>query len=165
MKIEPYYLLAPLPPKPSMPTRRAWLIAAGAFVVGSTVGSACGYSLGAASAGPAAAPAGPVEWKPSGDAELEEWRRLAVKAPLDELFERAMAFLDARVSNYPKDEILWLGVERLAKESAGNESRPVNEMTLVVVVAQIEGTARPTEPSLRELVPQLRARRERSRRR
>ena len=171
MKIDPVFVLSPIKPAPSMPTRRAILIAAGTFAAGTVIGGACGYSMGSTVASspkgdanppnePAAAPAGEIELKPSGDAELDYWRRLAVKAPLDDLFAEASLFLTSRVSSYPKDEILWLGVERLALGMTRDLHRQVKEMDLAMVMGQIEGTARPDKPSLRELVPQLRARRQ-----
>ena len=39
------YVLAPRP-RPSMPTRRAFLLIGGAFVAGSVAGGACGYTIG-----------------------------------------------------------------------------------------------------------------------
>lgn len=157
-----------------MPTRRALLIAVGSFAAGTALGGACGYSMAAGKAtsapseagavadpagtGPTA-PVGEIELKPSGDAELDYWRKLAVKAPLDDLFAEASMFLLTRVGSYPQDEVLWRGVERLALEAANNPSRPVSDSDLLVLISQIEGIARPKAPSLRDLVPKLRNRR------
>jgi hypothetical protein len=115
--------------------------------------------------GTAADPARDAELPKSGDAELNQLRHLAVKAPLDDLFAKAMLFLSARVRAYPKDEILWQGVERMSRELVANEGRVVDQMVILVITGQIEGTARPPEPSLRDLVPVLRERREQARRR
>ena len=124
MKIDPIYLLAPKR-VPSMPTRRAFLIAGGTFVLGTSLGGACGYAMGveavdaSGKAGeggvaPVPAPAGEEELKPSGDVELDELRRLAVKAPIAELLERQFMFVNAVSKVYQRDVVLWRGVDRLA---------------------------------------------------
>ncbi len=162
------YLVRPVP---KIPTRRAFLFAAGTFVIGTSVGGACGYSMGVASAGgaggngdagaaPPSAPAVEPELKPSGDAQLDMLRKLAVKAPLDDLFANALYFLDMRVSTYPKDEVLWLGVERLARELVSNAARKTSEAVLLQIIGQIEGVAHPVQPSLREFAQPLRVRRQ-----
>jgi hypothetical protein len=172
MRIDPVFLVAPPPPVPSMPTRRAFVIASSTFLAGAAVGGACGYSAGAANAAtanPANAQAvdasAEQELPKSGDHELDQLRWLAVKAPLDELFAKAPVFLSTRVSTYKNDEILWKGVERMTREIVDNPGRAVDQMHIAVIIGQIEGTARPTRPSLREFVPTLRQRREEARRR
>lgn len=110
-------------------------------------------------AGPPVAAAIEFDLAPSGDYELDQLRLIAVKAPLDELFAKAMFLLVDRVSTYPRDAALWHGVDRLTAEIVANPSRPVDESIVAVLVGQIEGTARPDAPSLRERVPALRARR------
>jgi hypothetical protein len=168
MKIDPIYLLAPEPKPPSMPTRRAFLLAGGTLVIGAVAGGACGYSMGLAAqpnGGQEPKPANAAakveeELKTSGDAELDYWRQVAVKAPLDELFAKGVMFLSVRVSDYPKDPVLWQGVERMIAEVIGNESRVVDEGLVGFLASQVISSARPAEPSLREFVPVLRARRE-----
>ena len=170
MRVDPVFVLSPLPKPPSMPTRRAFLLASGALAVGAAVGGACGYSsgfaAGSASAGSGAspggggvAPAGEPELPKSGDVELDELRRLAVKAPLDELFARAPLLLSSRVSTYPDDVILWRGVDRLSKEIIDNPSRRVVPGVIGIIITQIEGTARPADPALTDRVARLHARR------
>ncbi|MBM4060664.1 MAG: hypothetical protein FJ265_06165 [Planctomycetes bacterium] len=161
MRIAPVYVIAPLAGK-TLPTRRAFLLASGTFLAGTVVGGACGYSLGAARAG--AAPQQEPELPSSNDVELDELRRLAVKAPIDELFEKALPFLHIRVSTYKNDEILWRGVDRLSKEIIENPGRRVDLGLVLVLIGQIEGTARPENPSLRDRVPALRLRRDELRR-
>jgi hypothetical protein len=167
MRIDPVYVVSPIPPPPSIPTRRAFLMMSGAFVAGSAIGGACGYSMGvgrgqaaeaSAPTSPTAAAGGDVELKTTGDAELDYWRRLAVQAPLDELFEKALPFLTARVATYRMDEVLWRGVARMASEITENPTRQVEWMTIEMVIGQIEGPAHPATPSLTHLVPRLRAR-------
>jgi len=101
-----------------MPTRRAFLVAGATFSFGVAIGGACGYSVGAARAA-AAAPAGEPELEPSGDLELDELRRLAVKAPIEELIERRLVFLNSLSKDYPRDRTLWQGARRLAEAILG----------------------------------------------
>jgi RNA polymerase sigma factor (sigma-70 family) len=141
------------------------LACAGGLLVGAIAGGVCGYSMGLAaqpvvSASAELKPAVPVaedELKTSGDAELDYWRKVALNAPLDELFEKAGMFLYVRVTDYPRDEILWSGVERLARELVENSRRIIDEGPMLMIIGQIEGPARPAEPSLRDLVSALRS--------
>lgn len=116
MKLEPVYLVAKKR-VPSMPTRRAFLFAGGTFVLGTSLGGACGYAMGVgaaeASAKPSDAALADEELKPSGDVELDELRRLAVKAPIEELVERRVMFVAAATRVYRRDSIVWKGVGRL----------------------------------------------------
>lgn len=105
------------------------------------------------------------ETSPSGDAEFEELRRLAVEAPLDELFEWAPNFLHERTARYTFDEVLWVGVDRLTREIIENPGRRVNYTIIGVLINQIEGTGRPAGPSLRDRIPLLRTRMQEERRR
>lgn len=119
---EAVYLAAPKVKDAAMPTRRAFLIAGCTFSLGTAVGGACGYSLGAA-----AAPSTPTvedELKPSGDVELDELRRLAIKAPLEELVQKRRVFLESLTIDYRTDAILWRGVERLTTKLLEDESFP-----------------------------------------
>jgi hypothetical protein len=167
MKIDPVYLLAPVPKPSTIPTRRAFLLTAGGLLVGAIGGGACGYSMGLAAQPVAnastepklAAPVVEEELKTSGDAELDYWRKVALKAPLDELFEKAPMFLHVRVTDYPKDEVLWRGFERIVIEIRDNPARSVGEGLLAALASHIEGTSTSFSPSLREHVSMLRDRR------
>jgi hypothetical protein len=171
MKIDPVYLLGPVGPRPTFTTRRAFLLASGTFLAGTAIGTACGYSAGVATAGaataqpPIADPARDAELPKSGNAELDQLRHLAVKAPLDDLFAKALYFMSTRARSYQKDEILWRGVERMSREVIDNPARNVDQIIIGLILTNIEGTAHPSDPSLRELVPALRVRREEARRR
>ena len=177
MRIDAIYLVAPEPepdPKPpSMPTRRAFLMTAGALVLGAGGGGACGYSMGvaaeaaraadAAAAKPAAVDAAGEQVKSSGDAELDYWRGVA-QGPLDDLFEKALMFMHVRTTDYPQDAVLWLGVQRMVEEIAANPSRPVDPGLIGLFAVVIEGPAHPAEPSLGHYVRMLRERRSAMRR-
>src|SRR5262245_48568230 len=106
MRLEPVFLVAPKPKPPSIPTRRAFLFIGISFAAGSTIGTACGYTLGRASV--SGDPGAGGELPPSsGDADLDELRRLAIAAPIEELVERRNLFIMMRNRTYPDDRYLW----------------------------------------------------------
>lgn len=133
-----------------MPTRRAFLIAGSTFAVGSALGGACGYSLGTSKTAAPAADAQPS----SGNVELDELRRLAVKAPIAELVEQGVFFLHKRDTAYPRDEVLWKGVERLAR-AITEGSTEVGRPLLLVVTATIERGGPPADLRLDAYLPAL----------
>lgn len=137
MRLDPVFLVAPKPTPPSMPTRRAFLVAGATFSFGVAIGGACGYSVGAARAA-AAAPAGEPELESSGDADLDELRRLAVKAPIEELIERRLTFLKCVSREYRRDPVLWTGVERLADAVESDASFPDRRLSARVIAQVME---------------------------
>lgn len=130
MKLEPVYLVAPRPKPPSMPTRRAFLFMGVAFAGGSIVGAACGYSIGSAS--------GSDELPLTGDPDLDEWRRLAVKAPLKELVRLRHEFMVALDRDYPEDAVLWQGLNRLAAAVATDAAFPDRRRAALFVLRLAE---------------------------
>jgi hypothetical protein len=135
MRLDPIYVVAPTPPPPSMPTRRAFLLAGATFTLGAAVGGACGYSVGAAQA---AATPPPEEVPASGDHELDELRRLAVKAPIEELIEKRLVFVNCLFADYPSDPILWRGAERLCNAVLEGQEMPQRRMFAVALAQVIE---------------------------
>ena len=109
MRLDPVYLVAPKKKPPSIPTRRAFLIAGGTFLAGAAAGGACGYSAGATNVGEGQDALPPA----SGDAELDELRRLALKAPIEELAGRWLYFGDVFSKSYREDPFLPKGIDRL----------------------------------------------------
>jgi hypothetical protein len=109
MRLDPVYLVAPKKKPPSIPTRRAFLIAGGTFLAGAAAGGACGYSSGSANVGANKSGLPP----PSGDAELDELRRLALEAPIKELAGRWLYFGDVFSKSYRDDQFLPKGIDRL----------------------------------------------------
>ncbi len=172
MKIEPIYLLAPeaKPKVRSMTSRRAFLLAGSMFAAGTLVGGACGYTLGAAKtedsagAAPGVVPEpkkkkpDEVVLEPSGDATLDELRRLAVKAPIEELVAQSSLFLGLRSRDYRDDQTLWQGLNRLANEVIDNPNHRLSRSTVVVLRNQIEGQDWPPELNLKNKLRALRTR-------
>jgi hypothetical protein len=148
------YVLA-RPKAPSMPTRRAFVIAGCTFAAGMVVGGACGYSAGVV-AGAETPPGEPaaVELPKSGDAELDALRALAVQAPIDELMRYAHPFLEIVNDTYPKDAVLWQGVDRIADALLeGYQAR--GRRLLGRVVAQLieGGDAQLASPRMNKVAP------------
>lgn len=123
MRLEPVLLVAPSAQPAVMPTRRAFLLASGSLLLGAAAGGACGYSLGSTRVSVPATPADEeAATEPStGDAMLDELRRLAVKAPIEELVQRGVFFVTSLNRSYTNDQVLWTGVDRLARELVRNE--------------------------------------------
>jgi len=127
MRLEPVYLLAPKPKPPSVPTRRAFLIAGGTFFAGIGLGGACGYAAGSArsdgnSNGDGNGDTRSDALTPTGDANLDELRRLAMQAPIEELTGQWLPFLTLLHDTYQSDEFLWHGAKRICDEAINNQS-------------------------------------------
>ncbi|MFT4839746.1 MAG: hypothetical protein ACI8UD_000201 [Planctomycetota bacterium] len=120
MHLKPVYLLAPKPEPPTVPSRRAFMIAGGTFLAGAALGGACGYAAGSSAV--VEAHDDPKPLQPSGNAELDELRRLALAAPIDELVKHWPYFADTFATSYRKDEHLPNGIERLIHYVKNNEN-------------------------------------------
>jgi hypothetical protein len=114
MRLDEAVFVLARPKVPSMPTRRAFVIAGCTFAAGMLVGGACGYSAGVA-AGAETPPGEPsaVELPKSGDAELDALRALAVQAPIEELLANWMLFMTVMANSYRGDPVLWQGIDRM----------------------------------------------------
>jgi hypothetical protein len=73
---------------------------------------------------PSSAPPPPPARPSSGDALLDELRRLAVDAPLDELLAWRLMFLMELGSTYRNDPLLWRGVERMCQATLDGTPMP-----------------------------------------
>jgi hypothetical protein len=136
MRLEPVYLVSPRPKPPAMPTRRAFLLAGTTFAVGSVLGGACGYSLAASATKDTGTEDGDLA--PSGDVELDELRRLAVKAPIEELVQRRMNFLNSISGDYRDDPILWKGIGRLCDQVLASPKAPDRTLNARLLAQVIE---------------------------
>jgi hypothetical protein len=150
MKLEPVYLVGPKKKQPSMPSRRAFLMAGGALCFGTVFGGACGYALGSARAEAASDPLAST-----GDAELDELRRLAVKAPLEELLERGVSFLAKRAEFYERDDVLWLGVSRIARAIIAQPDS-FDRTIILMTKGAIQDGKPPEKLRLDDLLPEFR---------
>ena len=99
---------------------------------------------------------GTEEIVPSGDAGLDELRRLAVKAPLEELVEHRLEFVVMFPREYPLDEILWRGLERLCDAVTERETFPDRRLFSRYVCQIIESGDPRLSKALRHRVPGLR---------
>lgn len=140
-------------PPSTVPTRRVFVMAGVTFLVGTTTGGWWGYAAGSEAA---ASEREAAELAPTGDADLDELRRLAVKAPIEELLEQRLMFVGCLFQEYPKDKVLWGGAMRIAE--ALLEGREVPERNLFArFLAQVIERNDPefTAPLL-HLAPRLR---------
>lgn len=135
MRLDAVYLVAPVPKPPSVPTRRAFLVAGATFCAGLGLGGACGYAVGV---GRGAGPAGEEELPTTGNAELDELRRLAVQAPIEELVEKWLYFLDSFAQHYRRDEVLPRGVARLADHVLATPGLPQRRAFATAIAQVIE---------------------------
>ena len=102
------------------------------FATGLSLGGACGYAFGSRRADVPA----PVsdDFEKSGDADLDELRRLAVKAPIEELVKHDAMFVTLVSRTYRKDSYLWRGMRRLADHVLENRAYPNRRMMAGVLV-------------------------------
>jgi hypothetical protein len=91
----------------------------------------------------------------TGDADLDNLRQMAARAPLEDLLDVALGFMVTRERTYPEDRILWFGFDRIARACAA-EHPLCGRSVLVAVIATIEGGRYPAERRLEELLPRLR---------
>lgn len=130
------FVVAPQKAASPAPTRRAFLLTGGAFVVGAGLGGACGYSLGVAGRGAAT-----EEPTPSGDDQLDELRRLAIKAPLHELIDKRLEFVVGMTGRYQDDAILWRGIDRLVDAVLADPTFPDRRRSAGFIAQFIDRTA------------------------
>ncbi len=155
MRLDPVLLAAPNAPPALMPTRRAFVLGGAMFTTGLSLGGACGYAIGSRRAEE------PGEQKEeeqasSGDADLDELRRLAVKAPIEELVKHRATFLMYISRTYRRDSILWRGVDRLVDEVLNNDRFPERAMAAQTLAQVIDLSDPGVAESLRKRITQLR---------
>lgn len=158
MRLEPVLLVAQDPPPTPPATRRAFVFGAAVFATGLSLGGACGYAIGARRVeGDAAAPVnGQEELKPSGDADLDELRRLAVKAPIEELVKHDMLFMRSAAIVYKNDDVLWRGIRRLAERVCDRADYPNRRASAGVILQAIEGAPAERRKSFADILADLR---------
>jgi hypothetical protein len=141
-----------------MPTRRAFLLTGGAFAMGVGLGGACGYAAGVqrGQGDQVERPAPDEPLAPSGDADLDELRRLAVKAPIEELVEHRLTFVYTATTTYRSDKVLWRGIERLCDAALSSREIP-NKRIFAKALAQVIELGEPElNQMLKDRVPGLR---------
>jgi len=157
MHLDPVYVVKPLP-APKVASRRGFLALASSFAAGALIGGACGYSIGTSNA-PAAGAAPPADGDlpSSGDVELDYFRWLAVKAPIEKLVEKNALFIVQLYREYPNDPYLWKGIDRLCRTVLAGE-QPKDQLLLArQLVPLIERCHPPVDLKLEQYLPALRA--------
>ncbi len=163
MRLDTACLVAPKPKVPSMPTRRAFLLAGAMFGVGSMIGGACGYALGATdttsgdskqetqidvSAG----------LEPTGDSNLDFLRRLALQAPIEDLEAQSPLFLEG-IRIHVGDRYLWHGMNRMADRFLARQHtkwpRLAHRVFLQTIRAADEASLPDNGLSLKRKLPEL----------
>ena len=101
-------------------------MAGAAFVAGAGLGGACGFAVGGRGVpeDSGATPRGGNPVTPSGDALLDELRRVCSEGSIDELVADRFKLSHFMIAAYPDDEVLWHGVERLAQETLTSTTFP-----------------------------------------
>src|SRR5262245_6960727 len=130
-----------------------------AFVTGGAIGSACGYAAGVANGKAKAVDASGAaeELKPSGNADLDEVRRLAVKAPIEELMAVADSFLASAFRDYSTDKVVWRGLGRISEYVLGHPEVE-NRRALAGMLVQIfERAPTAVRGDYSEWIPRLQA--------
>jgi hypothetical protein len=143
MRFDSAVFLAPHPRASTTTTRRAFLLAGGSFILGASVGGACGYSAGVRTANIGAGAARELDLAAglaaTGDADLDELRQLAIQAPLAELVERQVLFLDQVRSTYHADTFLWYGVARLVEGAVSASLTPATQRSRQRLIQLLDG--------------------------
>ena len=107
-------------------------ILAGCLVIAAAITSGCAVSNEAAAVEPVTLPR-------SGDPDLDELRRIAVNAPVDELTRNRMLILGNVVFDYRSDEYLWRGMARLCDIVLADASLPDRRLFALGLAQAIQG--------------------------
>jgi hypothetical protein len=92
----------------------------------------------------------------SGDADLDELRRLALVAPAQELRDRHLQFMVERDRNYRADPYLWHGIRRLCLLVPGMPDGTDRRMLAKLLIQTIEHQKPPPELELARELDRLR---------
>ena len=164
MRLDLACLVAPKPQVPSIPTRRAFLIASGTLAFGVSFGGACGYAIGVNSASSSAGAKDvgldlAAGLAPTGDADLDELRMWALKSPIEELESHMPIFFEQLQSTYPSDVYLWYGMERLVdrllRGQHGSWPRLAKQVMIQTIEAIDVAVMPPNALRLRERIPEI----------
>jgi len=151
MRLDPVLLAAPSGPPALVPTRRAFMLGGTLFAAGLSLGGACGYAIGSRRT-----EGGEEVEVSTGDADLDELRRLAVKAPIEELVKHRLVFVNATFADYPKDATLWKGIGRLAEFVLSDFAMDDRRKFAAALAGVIEQADIVVSRDLRQLAPKLR---------
>lgn len=149
VKLQPVYLVTSEPS--IMPTRRAFLLTSGTLLAGFGLGGACGYAAGSR----ASTTDAEQTVESTGDADLDELRRLAATAPIEELMAKSLLFLGLLGRTYRNDTILWNGAERIGIQLL-KDAQTSDRRLLAQWLIQVTEKGDPDlSSSVRKLMPEL----------
>lgn len=108
MKLEPVYVVAPLPEQAES-SRRRWCLAVAAAFLGAAGGVVVGFSAAGATRSESEDEGAPP------DPELLRLRRLVSEGTTEELLRESWNVLLSLSGQYADDEVLWRGLDRIVE--------------------------------------------------
>jgi hypothetical protein len=149
MRLEPVFLVAPRD-RAAAVTRRSFLFAGATFACGASLGGVCTALAARAVALPDDALA------PTGDAELDQLRRLALEGSDDQIVQRRLLLVASTFSHYGRDPVLWHGIGRLCDLVVADAAFPDRARFARALVGVIERADAPFANSLQQRAAALR---------
>lgn len=149
MRIEPVFLVAPPPPVSGV-SRRSFLFAGATFACGASFGGACVFASGGARLPDDAL-------APTGDAELDQLRRLAVEGSDAQLAQHRLLFVASTFSHYGRDPVLWHGVGRLCDLVVADAAFPDRARFARALAGVVERADAPFATELQQRAKALRS--------
>lgn len=150
MRIQPVFLVAPRD-RAAAVTRRSFLFAGATFACGASFGGACTIFAARAVALPDDALA------PTGDAELDQLRRLALEGPDEQLVQHRLLLVASTFSHYGRDPVLWHGIGRLCDHVVADADFPDRARFARALAGVIERAEAPFASSLQQRAAALRS--------
>lgn len=149
MRIEPVFLLPPRAPAPVV-SRRSFLFAGATFACGASFGGACAFAARRAALHADAL-------APTGDAELDQLRRLAVDGSDAQLVQHRLLFVASTFSHYGRDPVLWHGIGRLSELVVVDDAFPDRARFARALAGVVERADAPCAEPLQRRVQALRS--------
>jgi hypothetical protein len=158
------FVVAREPHVPSIPTRRAFLLAGVAFAAGAACGGVGMYAATNRSAASAGGDTGEIDratgLKPTGSSDLDTLRRWALQDSLDDLESNMLLFFEQLRSRFQRDAFLWHGMERLADRiDAGATAkwpRGARQLHLQMIESLVDSDSPSNAKRLQARAPSLR---------
>jgi len=149
MRIEPVFLVAPRTPASDV-SRRSFLLAGATFACGVSFGGACVFASGGARLPDDAL-------APTGDAELDQLRRLAIDGSDAQLVQHRLLLVSWTFSHYCHDAALWRGIGRLCDLVIADAAFPDRSRFARALAGVIERAEVPVAAPLQQRAQALRS--------